>query len=145
MVCIGDRFSLNLGGWSWIIFYTISEKCISRNIFLWKRKIYLTFQNILYSIRIISVLVRVYSIIFEANAKWLQQPNRATFLSRNFSMYQSKIISDYMQAMVPIGYNNFRNMFWEWWTYISITHRLKKSQIRHTIENIANYYFLFDK
>ena len=35
----------------------------------------------------------------------------ATFLSRNFSMYQSKIISDYMQAMVPIGYNNFRNMF----------------------------------
>ena len=111
MVCIGDRFSLNLGGWSWIIFYTISEKCILRNIFLWKRKIYLTFQNILYSIRIISVLVRVYSIIFEANAKWLQQPNRATFLSRNFSMYQSKIISDYMQAMVPIGYNNFRNMF----------------------------------
>ena len=35
----------------------------------------------------------------------------ATFLSRNFSMYQSKIISDYMQAMVPIVYNNFRNMF----------------------------------
>ena len=35
----------------------------------------------------------------------------ATFLSRNSSMYQSKIISDYMQAMIPIGYNNFRNMF----------------------------------
>ena len=35
----------------------------------------------------------------------------ATFLSRNFSMYQSKIISDYMQAMVPIVYNNFRIMF----------------------------------
>ena len=86
-------------------------KMYLKEYFSLKHKIYLTFQNILYSIRIISVLVRVYSIIFEANAKWLQQPNRATFLSRNFSMYQSKIISDYMQAMVPIGYNNFRNMF----------------------------------